>query len=251
MLPAQPNQSLIDGLACLQALSSSEHPIGSREMARTLGLEVTRVNRLLKTLAAIGLAEQDARKKYHPGPAIHVLAAQSLFGSGLLRRAIGPLESLYHFGHLVALGVLWRDQTAYLFHGHPSHPALDGLGHERLYPAASSGIGLMLLSHRSEDEIRGLYEEATSPRGRGAMPEDVVPVLDGEGGLLTRLDSIRANGWALAHIPGGANRTLAVGLGDQFDAAIGVSGEFGDDEIDRLLEALRDVADQINQKEQA
>ena len=39
MLPAQPNQSLIDGLECLQALSSTDRPVGSRELARMLGLE--------------------------------------------------------------------------------------------------------------------------------------------------------------------------------------------------------------------
>lgn len=218
-------------------------------MARTLGLEVTRVNRLLKTLAALGIAEQDESRKYRPGPAIHVLAAQSLFGSGLLRRAIGPLESLYPFGHLVALGVLWRDKTTYLFHGHPSHPASHGLGHERLYPAASSGIGLVLLAHRPEDEIRALYEEPHTFPGQAVSPEDVVPELDGKDGLLARLDRIRAAGWALVPIPGGANRTLAVGLGDQPNAAIGVSGEFGDHEVDELLVALNDVAEQITQKE--
>lgn len=250
MLPAQPNQSLIDGLACLQTLASSEAPIGSREMARLLGLEVTRVNRLLKTLAALGLAEQDERRKYRPGAAIHVLAAQSLFGSGLLRRAIVPLESLYAFGHVVALGVLWRDKTSYLFHGHPSHPAAHGLGHERLYPAASSGIGLVLLAHKSEDEIRALYEEPQIIPGRSIAPEEVVPDLDGKNGLIARLERIRADGWALAPIPGGSNRTLAVGVGDHSDAGIGVSGQFGDHEIDDLLVALHDVANQIAQKEQ-
>ena len=63
-------------------------------MARQLGLEPTRVNRLLKTLAHLGMARQDPDRKYLPGPAMHVLSALSLFGSGLIRRAIGPLESL-------------------------------------------------------------------------------------------------------------------------------------------------------------
>lgn len=249
MFPAQPNPSLIDGLACLQALASSREPIGSREMARMLGLEHTRVNRLLKTLAGLGLAEQDERRKYHPGPAIHVLAAQSQFGSGLLRRAIGPLESLYVFGHVVALGVLWRDQTTYLFHGHPSHPPAHGLGHERLYPATSSGIGMVLLAHRPEDEVRALYSEPR-PTGPGTPPEETVPPLEGRNGLLVRLERIRTNGWALVPIPDGPNRTLAVGVGEQPHAAIGLSGTFDDHEVDQLLVALRYAADQITKKEQ-
>ena len=37
-------------LACLQAVVTSNRPLGSREVARLLGLEHTRVNRLLGTL---------------------------------------------------------------------------------------------------------------------------------------------------------------------------------------------------------
>jgi len=91
MLPAQPNQSLIDGLACLQQLASEREPVGGRELARDLGLEPTRVHRLLRTLAHLGLAQQDAQRRYRPGPGIHVLAAQAMFGSGLLRRALPVL----------------------------------------------------------------------------------------------------------------------------------------------------------------
>ena len=123
MLPAQPNRSLIDGLACLQALAGTSGAVGCRELGRRLGLETTRVNRLLKTLAALGLAAQGQDRKYRPGPGIHVLAAQALFGSGLLRRAIDPLEDLHRFGLTVALGVLWRDHVAYLYHAEAGMPA--------------------------------------------------------------------------------------------------------------------------------
>ena len=41
-------------------------------------------------LAHRGIARQDESRRYVPGPAMHVLSAQSLFGSGLIRRALGP-----------------------------------------------------------------------------------------------------------------------------------------------------------------
>src|SRR5258706_11898625 len=113
MLPAQPNQSLIDGLTVLQALAVSTEPVGGRALARELGLEATRVNRLLKTLAYLGMARQTPKRKYLPGPAMHVLSAQSLFGSGLIRRALPVLENLQQSGHVVALGVLWRGPVCY------------------------------------------------------------------------------------------------------------------------------------------
>jgi len=59
-MPAQPNLSLINGLTCLQELIASPSLVGSRELARRLGLEPTRVNRLLGTLAQLGLAEPSA-----------------------------------------------------------------------------------------------------------------------------------------------------------------------------------------------
>ena len=67
--------------------------MGSRELARILGLEPTRVNRLLKTLEHIGLLSQTEKRKYRPGPGIHILAAQSLYSSGLLKAAIENLET--------------------------------------------------------------------------------------------------------------------------------------------------------------
>ena len=82
---AQPNQSLIDGIAVLQALAVSPDPVGGRELARRLGFEPTRVNRLLKTLAYLNIARQTADRRYAPGPGMTVLAAQSLFASQFIQ----------------------------------------------------------------------------------------------------------------------------------------------------------------------
>ena len=85
-LNAQPNKSLIDGITTLQALATSPDPVGCRELARRLDIDPIKVNRLLKTLAYLGIARQTADRKYTAGPGMHVLAAQSLFASGLIRR---------------------------------------------------------------------------------------------------------------------------------------------------------------------
>src|SRR5687767_1336816 len=118
--PAQPNQSLIDGLTVLQALAVAAGPVGGRALARELNLEPTRVNRLLKTLAFLGMAEQTSDRKYFPGPGMHILAARALYGSGLVTRAMPYLEQLVaRYDRVVALGVLWRDQVSYLYHWQP------------------------------------------------------------------------------------------------------------------------------------
>ena len=40
------NQSLVDGITTLQALATSDHPVGSRELARRLEMDSSKVNRL-------------------------------------------------------------------------------------------------------------------------------------------------------------------------------------------------------------
>ncbi|MFU8854496.1 IclR family transcriptional regulator [Micromonospora sp. SL1-18] len=236
MKPAQPNQSLIDGLACLQALAAHGGPIGSRQLGRMLGLEPTRVNRLLKTLAHLGLAQQDEKRKYAPGPAIHVLAAQSLRASGLLTNALGPLEGLLEFGYQVAMGVLWRDQVVYLYFVSPGADPRQGIAQEPLFPAHHSGLGQALLAMHTDDEVRELY---------AGTPHAGEVVLDGANGLLADLARTREQGYALTRVgeTGAVGwRTLALVLDGQAGTAIGLAGDFTDRSVPRLVRALRSAA---------
>ncbi|NRA36785.1 MAG: helix-turn-helix domain-containing protein [Planctomycetes bacterium] len=152
-MTAQKNHSLIDGLACMQALSLSPYPIGCRELARQLDLNAMRVNRLLSTLAEIGLAQQDDKKRYFIGPGIHALAAQSMFASGILKQALPLIREIEHKGLTVALGVLWRDQVTYLFHGTVGVDLEQGIGRMGLFPAQQSSIGMILLADHEDDKV--------------------------------------------------------------------------------------------------
>jgi DNA-binding IclR family transcriptional regulator len=142
-MPAQPNQSLADGVALLQVLCARGDGIGSRELARLMGWEPTRANRLLGTLRDLGLAEQDAERRYRPGPGVHLLAAQCLNGSGLLAAAVPVLRGLRgRFG--VALGVLWQGQVCYLLHAGRGRPIEEGLRRTAPLSAERSSIGMAL-----------------------------------------------------------------------------------------------------------
>lgn len=229
---AQPNQSLVDGIATLQALATVGHPIGGRELARRLDLEPTKVNRLLKTLASLGIAWQTPDRKYTSGPGMHVLAAQSLFASGLVRDAAPALELLRRFGLLVAMGVLWRDSVTYLYHAPPGVPSSEALGRIGLYPATAGGIGLALLATRSNGQIRQLYEEGEIP----GFPDGLTPLMD-------ELGRIRENGYAYVLTrPEEDHHTLAITLGNPAHAAIGLSGKIREDDVRELVEALRSSA---------
>ena len=232
---AQPNQSLIDGIATLQALASAPEPIGCRELARQLDANPTRVNRLLKTLAYLGIARQTADRKYTAGPGMHVLAAQSLFASGLIRRALPVLEDLRRFGHTVAMGVLWNDSVSYLFHAPPGIEAAKGLGRIGLLPATTSGIGIVLLSQMSDDEVRELYEGVDIPMFPAGIES-----------LLATLVQTREQGYARVHVADDRDHHIvAIAMGDPVHAGIAMSGWIPEAATAELVAALRQAALEI------
>lgn len=236
--PAQPNQSLIDGLACLGAVAGSTQPLGVRELARQLNLETTRANRLLKTLAHLGLTHQNAQKKYHTGPGIHVLAAQSLYGSGLLRRAAVPLEHLRKTGLIVALGVLWRDQVCYLYHAAPGMSSVEAVGRAGLYPASRSSIGMALLAHLQASELRGLYLKNDMP----GHPQGIASLLDD-------LRLVQQQGYARVSQPKGVESLGVVipEIANQPYAALALSGSIRPAQISSLVRQLQEAALAVHQ----
>ncbi|HEV7777885.1 MAG TPA: helix-turn-helix domain-containing protein [Luteibacter sp.] len=232
---AQPNQSLIDGILTLQALASAPEPVGCRELARQLGADTTRVNRLLKTLAYMGIVRQTSDRKYAPGPGMHVLAAQSLFASGLIRRALPELERLRHFGHTVALGVLWNDSVSYLFHAPPGIEAARGLGRIGVLPATTSGIGIVLLSQLPDEEVRELYVDKAIP---------MFP--DGIESLFATLTATREQGYARVHVADDRDHHIvAVATGEPVVAGLAMSGWIPESATAELVEALRTAALEI------
>ncbi len=156
-MSSQPNQSLIDGIRCLQYLVSSDRAIGCRELARLMGINTTRVNRLLMTMASIGLTMQDEQRRYLPGPGIHALAAQAIRGSALFSHALPQLEQHAPKDVVVALGVLWEDQIIYIYHSTPGSQMSQALAGFRMLPAWQSVIGMALLAAESDEALEGRF----------------------------------------------------------------------------------------------
>jgi len=232
---AQPNQGLIDGIATLQALATAPEPVGCRELARRIGLDPTKVNRLLKTLTYLGIARQTANRKYTSGPGMHVLAAQSLFASGLMRRALPLLEGLRRFGHTVALGVLWNDSVSYLFHAPPGMEASRGLGRIGLLPATISGIGMVLLSEQSDERITEIYADKEIPNFPAGLPA-----------LMDKIVEIRRLKYARVHVADDRDHhVVAVSSGDPAHVGIALSGWIPEGSTSELVEALRVAAAEL------
>lgn len=236
-MPAQPNQSLIDGLLVLQTLVSHEGALGSREMASLLGLEHTRVNRLLGTLAMIGLAQKTPDRRYCPGPAVHVLAAQSLHGSHLLSAALPQLEILRAGGLNVTLGVLWGRQLSFLFRARPGMTTSECIGNWPSEPAghSSAGVSLLAQSALDETEISLLQAELQNVQHEGAHS------------LAQTLEWARQNGYARIVFPEN-EVSLGIVIGQPPLAGLAVSGRFGDGQEREIVALLRESAAHITQE---
>ena len=160
-MPAQPNQSLADGITLLGLLCATGR-LGTREAADRLGWELTRTNRMLGTLRDIGLAKQNSARQYLPGPGIHILAAQCLKGSGLLASAMPILARQPKTNLGIAIGVLWRGSVCYLMHAEAGASLEERKQDVTPYPADQSSIGLIL-------EASGASSAPINPAGQLAM----------------------------------------------------------------------------------
>ncbi len=230
---SRPNQSLQRGLRCLQMLAAAGRPIGSREMARELGLEHTRVHRVLGTLEMLGLAALTEDGKYRPGPALHVLAAQSLRGSRLLAAGLARLRGLHSSGLTVALGVLWQGQVCYLIHARPGQTLDEGIGSHELWPAENSSLGAVLLAAEGG--------RMASPSAERLAPETPAPLAERR----SCLREVRKCGNARLRYPDGT-LSLAVPVGDPVIAAIGLSSPgIEEEEAARLVGELAIAAGEI------
>ncbi|MEZ4773235.1 MAG: helix-turn-helix domain-containing protein [Bacteroidia bacterium] len=230
-LPSQPLSGLIDGLAVLQHLASSHGEKASIDISRELGMEKTRINRILKTLAFLGLVYQTPRRKYILGPGIHVLSAQMMYGSGLINHSLKHLIKLTELDLVVALGVLWRDKVSYLYHWEPGLPPTDGLGRIDLFPATQSSIGLALLSQKTEEEVNQI------------IPEKDIPGYSSREKLFEDLALFRQQNYVTAIYDG--RKSIAVRLGSPSYAAIALAWIDKNAPDEPYVMYLRETAQQI------
>jgi DNA-binding IclR family transcriptional regulator len=230
--PAQINQSIRDAIECLLEMASLERPVGSRELARRLDQDHSRVNRIISTLSYMGLADQTADRKYVAGAGLLVLASMSLRSSPLYRCAIPHLERLgAQTGYQVALGLRWRTNVSYLFHGQFEEHAALGIAAEGLYPASESSIGLVLLSQLENEAIEALY------RGDIAHSTDDTHMKT----LFKRLEKAKRNGYAIAP----NHRSIAVALGDPAIAGIALYHAEDQDKLPKDKNTIRAFIEQL------
>lgn len=233
-LPSQPILGLIDGMEVLQLLSACDREMSGIEIAQSLNIEKTKVNRILKTLAYQGFASATTGRKYALGPAIHVLSSQMLHGSGLINKSMKFLEELTQLEVVVAMGVLWRDKVAYTYHWKPGITPVEGIGRMGLFPATQSSIGLQLLSQKSNEEIVSIIDFDADTFG-----------FEDKTAFWECIEGCRENGYAQNTYNG--NDSIAVSLGHDAYAGLALAQNNNNEKIINHISTLQKNAQLIEQ----
>lgn len=238
LLPRQPNQSLVDGLRVLQFAMMRGNAIGVTVVAEELGMEVTRAHRLLRTLAAIGYLRHVKGRKYAPGPAVPILAAQAIQGTGFVKNIFPILNELHEAtGMLVAYGLLWDRFVTYLYHAKPEVHGGGAFAGHRVVQATESRLGLVMLASLGESEIRQLYASHHVSGFRGIDP------------LLAKLRAINRAGFIHAVTNDKGDHTVAIRFENNPFAAIAIAGKIDRTEAPQWAERLRAVAREIESRQ--
>ncbi len=199
-LPSQPVMGLIDGMEILQFLASAGRAVSGLEVSETLGIEKTKVSRVLKTLSYLGFTMPTKNRQYTLGPAVHVLSAQLLHGTGLIKNALKYLIELTELEVVVAMGVLWHDKVSYTYHWEPGISPTDGLGRVSLFPASQSSIGLVLYSKLDDAVLAETFENSENLIGYNELNS-----------FMDEINKVREKGYATTYYEG--EKSMAVALG--------------------------------------
>lgn len=231
-MSSQPNQSLIDGIRCFQELTTREEPIGTKDLAEHMGINVTRVNRLLKTLTSIGMAQQDSQKKYMPGPAVHLFAAQSFHSSKLFRVATKIAMGCDYNDRTLAIGLLWNESVVYMYHALPEQNPSEGLGGYRMNHIANSSIGQALFAEHGDEEIEAIVENWDKTLSDS---------------ITENISVIRENGYAALFDENGIllNVALVFSVGSTKAAVAFSDLQFEKSDVTSLVEELREIKHRI------
>lgn len=231
---------LVRGLAALKTFSPQRPEQSLAELARALGVTRSAAFRTVHTLVREGyLLQVPGETRYRLGPQVLGLSYGYLASRELLEVAQKPLEALRDALDWSAhLGVLDRRHVLYLIRS-PASDGLSALVHvgSRL-PAAQTAMGRLLLSHRSETEVRKLM--ADRPRaevdavletcGRDRKAETVAhhgqfesglcsvaaPVRDMSGTVVAAISATKMSGTVTAEVTRAvlrAARSIGKGLG--------------------------------------
>ncbi|WP_214369881.1 IclR family transcriptional regulator [Pseudonocardia sp. H11422] len=177
----------------LKAFLTREESLGVSELARRLGLGKSNVHRLLSTLVAEGLVEQDARTGGYRLGIVMFELGEAVKVHLDLHAAAGPV--LAHLreqtGESSQVGVLDGDEVVYVDRLESAHSLRLFTETGRRVPAHCTSSGKVLLAHRPDAEREAYL-------ARGALTRLTPHTITDPAVLRDELATVRARGWAEA-----------------------------------------------------
>jgi len=231
--PQETVQALSRGLRLLQVLADREHGVLLTDLARQVQLAASTTHRLLATLEQAGFAElEQDTGLWRVGVSTVSVGSAYTRGRDVVSLARPLMRELTEAaGESSNLAIERDDAAVYLaqVESRATVRAFSRLG-DRV-PLTCSGVGLALLSRKSDDEIRALVKRTGLPTFTGNSFTSV-------DALLQALAASRARGFVIdneAHVEG--MRCVAAPCLDPWGgavAAISISGPSGRLTPDRL-----------------
>lgn len=147
------NSTVYDAFRCLNLLATGSRSFGIREIGRELELDSAKVTRLMQTLRALEMVQQDAKRKYSLGMGIHRLSASAIHHSAFYNAVLDMLEETGSHSVSIVIGVLSGTQVVYLLHTRGGKSLVRAIGNYESWPIRDSVIGIKLLATMSDEEI--------------------------------------------------------------------------------------------------
>lgn len=216
-------KSAVRVLAIFEAFESERRALTISELVERLAIPQSSTSTLMKSLLAKGFVEYDGQSRhYRPSVRLAFLGNWVLGSTEVLARIHALARALSeHTGETVLIGAengLWMQYLSVIVSPHTLRFALHP-GLKR--PLHLSGLGLMLLSLKSDAEIGRIVRRFNAEESGCALP------LLSERQVLAMVERARAQGWCetanlstagagsiamLLPLPGG-QRPLAIGIG--------------------------------------
>jgi DNA-binding IclR family transcriptional regulator len=231
-------------LDVLEFLSAQAVPMTQAQLARALGREATELFRLLGVLEARGYLRREANGGYVLTLKLFELSRTHSPHEQLLQAAAAPMRELVsRVRESCHLSVLHRDQVLVLAQVDSPTPIRLSVEAGSLHSAVETISGQVLLAHLPEDERDELLSRRAEYLRLGAAERAA---------FLTRLASVREDGWAYAEglrFVGGRDLGVPVGSARaRTRAALTIAslkGANSPDDLFELLPQLRQCASEI------
>ncbi|KAF4408781.1 MULTISPECIES: IclR family transcriptional regulator [Streptomyces] len=232
-------QSLERAFDLLERMADAGGEVGLSELSGSSGLPLPTIHRLMRTLVACGYVRQQPNRRYALGPRLIRLgeSASRLLGTWARPHLARLVEET---GETSNMALLDGDEVVYVAQVPSRHSMRMFTEVGRRVLPHSTGVGKVLLSHSSDEEVRALL-------ARTGMPAATERTITSPDAFLRVLEEVRAAGYAVDDNEQEIGvRCLAVSVPDSpTPAAISVSGPAGrvtEEATERIVPLLQEVA---------